>query len=140
MPIPILVCDDLPEARTNLTGMLRHYEAAHQLALEIETGEVSEKLGRGRHTTRHVELFPIGGGTCVADTPGFASFDLELMEPIPKEELADCFPEFRSCAGDCRFLDCTHRKEPDCAVLAAVAAGQAGQARPAETRKLPAPL
>ena len=92
--------------------------------LEIETGEVSEKLGRGRHTTRHVELFPIGGGTWVADTPGFASFDLELMEPIPKEELGDCFPEFRSCAGECRFLDCTHRKEPDCAVLAAVADGR----------------
>ncbi len=92
--------------------------------LENETGEVSEKLGRGRHTTRHVELFPIGGDTWVADTPGFASFDLELMEPIPKEGLAACFPEFAPWEGRCRFQDCSHRKEPDCAVLAAVAAGE----------------
>ena len=97
--------------------------------LKIETGEVSEKLGRGRHTTRHVELYPIGGGTWVADTPGFASFDLELMDPIPKEELADCFPEFRPFLGRCRFLDCTHRKEPDCAVLTAVSAGQIPRSR-----------
>lgn len=92
--------------------------------LEIQTGEVSEKLGRGRHTTRHVELYPIGGDTWVADTPGFASFDLELMDPIPKEALEDCFPEFRPFLGRCRFLDCSHRKEPDCAVLAAVADGE----------------
>lgn len=92
--------------------------------LEIQTGEVSEKLGRGRHTTRHVELYPIGGDTWVADTPGFASFDLELMDPIPKEALEDCFPEFRPFLGRCRFLDCSHRKEPDCAVLAAVAVGE----------------
>ena len=93
-------------------------------ALEIETGEVSQKLGRGRHTTRHVELYPLGNDTYVADTPGFSSFDLELMEPIPKEELAELFPDFRPYLGSCRFLDCAHRKEPDCAVLAALAAGR----------------
>lgn len=92
--------------------------------LEIRIGEVSEKLGRGRHTTRHVELYPIGGDTWVADTPGFASFDLELMDPIPKEALGDCFPEFRPFLGGCRFLDCTHRREPDCAVLNAVSVGR----------------
>ena len=92
-------------------------------SLRIETGEVSQKLGRGRHTTRHVELYPIGGETYVADTPGFASFDLELMEPIPKEELADLFPDFAPHLGRCRFPDCTHRREPDCSVRAAVRAG-----------------
>lgn len=92
--------------------------------LEIETGEVSQKLGRGRHTTRHVELFPIGERSYVADTPGFSSFELELMEPIPKEELAELFPDFRPYLGRCRFLDCAHRKEPDCAVLAALTAGE----------------
>ena len=92
--------------------------------LEIETGEVSQKLGRGRHTTRHVELFPIGDASYVVDTPGFSSFELELMEPIPKEELSELFPDFRPYLGSCRFPDCAHRKEPDCGVLAAVAAGQ----------------
>lgn len=92
--------------------------------LRIETGEVSQKLGRGRHTTRHVELFPIGNQTYVADTPGFSSFELELMESIPKEELAELFPDFRPYLGHCRFPDCAHRKEPDCGVLAALAAGE----------------
>jgi ribosome biogenesis GTPase len=92
--------------------------------LRIETGEVSQKLGRGRHTTRHVELFPIGGQTYVADTPGFSSFELELMDPIPKEELAELFPDFRPFLGRCRFPDCAHRKEPDCPVRDAVSAGQ----------------
>ncbi len=92
--------------------------------LKVETGEVSQKLGRGRHTTRHVELFPIGEGCRVADTPGFSSFELELMEPIPKEELAELFPDFRPHLGHCRFPDCAHRREPDCGVLAALAAGQ----------------
>ena len=92
-------------------------------SLSLETGEVSQKLGRGRHTTRHVELYPLGQETYVADTPGFASFDLELTEPIPKEELAELFPDFRPYLGSCRFQDCAHRKEPDCGVLAALAAG-----------------
>ncbi|MBQ1411221.1 MAG: ribosome small subunit-dependent GTPase A [Oscillospiraceae bacterium] len=89
----------------------------------IETGEVSQKLGRGRHTTRHVELYPIGDDTYVADTPGFSSFDLEQMDAIPKEELQILFPDFRPYLGQCRFPDCSHRKEPDCGVLAAVARG-----------------
>lgn len=93
-------------------------------ALKVETGEVSQKLGRGRHTTRHIELFPIGEGCRVADTPGFSSFELELMEPIPKEELAELFPDFRPHLGHCRFPDCAHRREPDCGVLAALAAGE----------------
>ena len=91
--------------------------------LRIETGAVSQKLGRGRHTTRHVELFPIGAETYVVDTPGFASFDLERMDPVQKEELADLFPDFLPYLGHCRFPDCAHRREPDCGVLAALAAG-----------------
>lgn len=91
---------------------------------EIETGEVSQKLGRGRHTTRHVELYPLGEGTYAADTPGFSSFDLELMDAIPKEELESLFPDFRPYLGCCRFPDCSHRKEPDCGILDAVKAGK----------------
>ena len=82
----------------------------------IPTGEVSEKLGRGKHTTRHVELYSLGGGTYVADTPGFASFDVEMMNPIPKEQLQYDFIDFEPYLGRCRFNDCAHLKEPGCAV------------------------
>ena len=92
--------------------------------LQLETGEVSEKLGRGRHTTRHVELFPLGENTYVADTPGFSSFDTDQMELILKENLQYAFPDFGSFIGKCRFDDCSHRKEPDCAVRSAVDAGE----------------
>ncbi len=87
----------------------------------LATGEVSEKLGRGRHTTRHVELFRLSCGAIVADTPGFSSFDVDQMEMCRKEELQHCFREFASCLGKCRFLDCAHIKEQGCAVLEAVA-------------------
>ncbi len=92
--------------------------------LNLPTGEVSEKLGRGRHTTRHVELFDLGEGTYVADTPGFSSFDTDQMDIILKENLQYAFPDFESYVGCCQFHDCTHRKEPGCAVTAAVAAGE----------------
>ena len=91
--------------------------------LSLRTGEVSRALGRGRHTTRHVELFPLSGGGCIADTPGFGSFDLEQMESIRPSNLQNCFPEFIPYIGRCRFNDCTHRSEPDCAVIAAETAG-----------------
>ena len=91
--------------------------------LKLETGEVSEKLGRGRHTTRHVELYHLGEDTYVADTPGFSSFDTDQMELILKENLQYAFPDFGRFIGKCRFDDCSHRKEPDCAVRAAVEAG-----------------
>ena len=92
--------------------------------LALTTGEVSEKLGRGRHTTRHVELYPLGEDTYVADTPGFSSFDTDQMEVILKENLQYAFGDFGDCIGACQFRDCTHRKEPGCAVTAAVAAGE----------------
>ncbi|MBE6967459.1 MAG: ribosome small subunit-dependent GTPase A [Ruminococcaceae bacterium] len=92
--------------------------------LALQVGEVSKKLGRGRHTTRHVELFALGADTYIADTPGFASFDTELMDPIPKDKLQSLFPEFQPYLGQCRFQDCAHLKEPGCAVLEAMEAGE----------------
>ena len=91
--------------------------------LSLPTGEVSEKLGRGRHTTRHVELYRLEQDTYVADTPGFSSFDTDQMEVILKENLQYAFPDFGPFLGQCQFRDCTHRKEPGCAVTAAVASG-----------------
>ena len=92
--------------------------------LGLATGEVSEKLGRGRHTTRHVELYSLGEDTFVADTPGFSSFDTDQMELILKENLQYAFPDFGPFLGRCQFHDCTHRKEPGCAVTAALAVGE----------------
>ena len=97
--------------------------------IALPTAQVSEKLGRGKHTTRHVELFCLEEGSFVADTPGFASFEIEMMQPIPKERLQFDFREFDPCLGACRFQDCTHRREPDCAVRAAVEAGEIPESR-----------
>lgn len=93
-------------------------------ALSLPTGEVSDKLGRGRHTTRHVELFDLGQQTYVADTPGFASFEVDLIEPIRCEVLQTAFRDFLPYLGQCRFQDCAHLKEPGCVVLEAVADGK----------------
>lgn len=95
---------------------------ALQPGFTLEVGEVSQKLGRGRHTTRHVELFRVCGGL-IADTPGFSSFDMEQQsEIIPKEELAAAFREFRPHLDQCRFQGCAHVKERGCAVREAVKA------------------
>ena len=91
--------------------------------LQLATGEVSQKLGRGRHTTRHVELYKIGEDTFVADTPGFSSFDTDQMDVILKENLQYTFPDFAPYLGKCQFHDCSHRAEPGCAVRAALDAG-----------------
>lgn len=91
--------------------------------LQLSTGEVSEKLGRGRHTTRHVELYDLGQGTYVADTPGFSSFDTDQMDLILKDNLQYAFPDFGRFLGKCQFHDCTHRKEPGCAIREAVSEG-----------------
>jgi len=97
--------------------------------LGLATGEVSEKLGRGRHTTRHVELYKLGEDTYVADTPGFSSFDTDQMEVILKENLQYAFPDFGDYIGTCQFHDCSHRKEPGCAVTAAVGEGRIERTR-----------
>ena len=101
--------------------------ACPQLCLPV--GEVSEKLGRGRHTTRHIELYSLGADTFVADTPGFSAFDTERMELVHKEQLQYAFPEFAPYLGHCQFPDCAHRKEPGCAVRKALAEGKIGQTR-----------
>ena len=95
----------------------------------LQVGEVSEKLGRGRHTTRHVELYRLSSGAIVADTPGFSSFDTEEMELRPPEELQHTFREFAPYLDRCRFTGCAHIKEKGCAVLAAVKAGEISQSR-----------
>ncbi|MFC7363737.1 MULTISPECIES: ribosome small subunit-dependent GTPase A [Bhargavaea] len=93
--------------------------------LELKTDEISDSLGRGRHTTRHVELIEFAGGL-VADTPGFSSLDFDHLE---KEELSGCFAEFSELAENCKFRGCLHLKEPKCAVKAAVESGEAEQFR-----------
>ena len=86
----------------------------------LDTAEISEKLGRGKHTTRHVELFKLNENTYIADTPGFASFDIEMMEEIQVDELAGLFVDFKEHLDGCRFNNCRHISEPDCALRKAV--------------------
>ncbi|WP_026674328.1 ribosome small subunit-dependent GTPase A [Alkalihalobacterium bogoriense] len=93
--------------------------------LLIETNEISTHLGRGKHTTRHVELIPIGTGL-VADTPGFSSLDFTTIEA---EDLSLYFPEMKKEMGNCKFRGCTHTSEPKCAVKAAVEKGDIVQYR-----------
>ena len=88
-------------------------------SLNLKTGIISDALGRGKHTTRHVELIEVCGGL-LADTPGFSSFEFDLME---KEELSSCFPEFVEIQDECKFRGCMHVNEPKCAVKAAIEAG-----------------
>ena len=95
----------------------------------LQVGEVSDKLGRGRHTTRHVELYRLSSGAIVADTPGFSSFDTEEMELRPPEELQHTFREFAPYLDRCRFTGCAHIKEKGCGVLAAVKAGEIPKSR-----------
>ena len=96
--------------------------------LELQTGQISEKLGRGRHTTRVVELFE-QNGCYVADTPGFSTVDLQRYEMIDKERLQYCFPEFEEYLGQCRFTSCAHICEKGCAVLEALKEGKIALSR-----------
>ncbi|WP_332690163.1 ribosome small subunit-dependent GTPase A [Halalkalibacter lacteus] len=93
--------------------------------LNIETNEISSHLGRGKHTTRHVELLQIGGGL-VADTPGFSSLD---FVDLAAEDLAACFPEMNEQASNCKFRGCSHTSEPKCAVKAAFEQGEISESR-----------
>ena len=102
---------------------------------DLQVAQVSEKLGRGRHTTRHVELFAADSGF-VIDTPGFSSFDVEQMEHIGAENLANTFREFRPYLDECRFVGCTHTKEKGCAVLAALKDGKIAASRHASYIRL----
>lgn len=94
--------------------------------IDVQTGTVSEKTGRGRHTTRHVEIFALKDDTYLYDTPGFTSLDLPEMEVSKVRTL---FPEFLRFSGECRYRDCAHINEPDCAVKAALAVGNISRTR-----------
>ncbi len=94
----------------------------------IPTGEVSEKLGRGRHTTRHIELFKLKNGALIADTPGFAAFDTH-EDLVEKDKLQLAFREFKPYLDNCRYRDCAHIKEQGCAVLDAVSDGKINTSR-----------
>ena len=97
-----------------------------QDGVQMQTGAVSEKIERGRHTTRHTELMWVEEDTYILDTPGFSSIELFGIE---KEELGDYFPEIAAHAGDCRFRGCAHLAEPDCAVKEAVDNGEISKGR-----------
>jgi len=99
---------------------------ALQPGLRLRTGEIGYVTYKGRHTTTAAELIPLCSGGWVADTPGLRQFELFELE---RDELADCFPEFRPCLGACRFDDCRHEKEPGCAIKAAVEEGRIGRRR-----------
>lgn len=92
----------------------------------METGKVSHKTARGKHTTRHVQIFETESGGLVFDTPGFTSFD--ILE-VDEDELPDCYPEFKPYQGQCRFDNCRHIKEPDCAVRKALEEGKISPVR-----------
>ena len=92
--------------------------------VNIETDEISQKLGRGKHTTRHVEFYKLDSSSFIADTPGYASFEIEMIADIKEDELEYLFPDFADYIGSCRFTDCRHLSEPGCAVLAAIDEGR----------------
>ena len=93
-------------------------------SFQIKVGEVSQALGRGRHTTRHVELYRIAGGAEIIDTPGFSSFDADTLSLELKQRLPETFPDFAPYLGACRFVGCSHTKEKGCAVLEALREGR----------------
>ena len=97
--------------------------------LQLKTGEVSDKLGRGRHTTRHTELFFVGDGAYVVDTPGFSTVDTNEDLYSFKLSLAECFPDFGDYIDGCKFTSCSHTTEKGCAVIDAVKDGKIQKSR-----------
>lgn len=96
--------------------------------LNLSTGAISDKLGRGRHTTRQAQLFNVCGGY-VIDTPGFSSFDFEKTEIIKKDDLPYCFREFREYLGTCKFTSCAHVNDKGCSICEAVKNGEISEIR-----------
>ncbi|NMA79479.1 MAG: ribosome small subunit-dependent GTPase A [Clostridiales bacterium] len=97
--------------------------------LSIETGEISKKLGRGRHTTRHAELYKLDNGGYIADTPGFSALETGRYDIILKDDLEHCFREFAPYLGQCKFRDCAHIKAKSCAIQDAVEKGEIEKTR-----------
>lgn len=98
-------------------------------SFNIKTGDTSQKLGRGKHTTRHVELFEIGDNSFIADTPGFSAIETKKFQVILKEDLQDCFREFEPYIGTCKFTGCSHTKEKGCEILKALENSEISQSR-----------
>lgn len=107
-------------AFAGVSGVGKSTILSHIIGSNLETGAVSDKISRGRHTTRHVELFKLKDGGYIFDTPGFSSVE---TENVTAEELDTCFPEICNAKGSCRFRTCAHIDEPDCSVKAAVENG-----------------
>ena len=103
---------------------------------ELKTGEINDKIGRGRHTTRQVEILRLEKNTWIADTPGFSAFDISRGDEITCEGLSDMFPEFSEHSKNCRFTGCTHISGAGCAVIEAVKAGVIEKTRYESYKKL----
>lgn len=108
-------------AFAGVSGVGKSTILSHIIGSTLETGAISDKISRGRHTTRHVELFKLNDGGYILDTPGFSSVE---TEDISADELDNCFPEIMNAKGGCRFRTCAHIDEPDCSVKKAVAKGE----------------
>ncbi len=108
-------------AFAGVSGVGKSTILSHIIGSALETGAISDKISRGRHTTRHVELFKLNDGGYILDTPGFSSVE---TEDISADELDNCFPEIMNAKGGCRFRTCAHIDEPDCSVKKAVEKGE----------------
>ncbi len=139
--------DGVEQLREEITGRLSAFTGnsgvgkssllnALDAQFSVKVGEVSQALGRGRHTTRHVELYDLSCGARIVDTPGFSSFDTQKLELALKEHLEDTFPDFAPYIHDCRFTGCSHTKEKGCAVLAALEQGKLVRGRHASYVRL----
>lgn len=98
-------------------------------SLALVTGNISEKIMRGKNTTRHTQLYPLSGGGYIADTAGFSLLDFERFDFMDKEDLPYTMREFRPLLGSCRYTDCTHTKEEDCAIVSALRRGEIAPTR-----------
>ncbi len=103
---------------------------------KLETGEINSKIGRGRHTTRQVEILKVSDDTWIADTPGFSAFDIAAKDEIKPEELERMFPDFADYISDCKFIGCSHIKDSDCAVIDAVESGKIQKSRYESYKKM----
>ena len=132
--------EGLEELRSLISGRLSAFTGnsgvgkssilnALEPGFSLQVGEVSQALGRGRHTTRHVELYRLSCGAEVVDSPGFSSFDAEEVNLELKQHLAETFTDFRPYLGQCRFVGCSHTKEAGCAVLEALKRGDLQNSR-----------